>query len=118
MGRKLGAVPLWGGELGPHLTQCGQAEPYVRAKFHLDLSYRLATLHQRHRQDRQTGQQSDGIGRTVLQTVAQPCLHDVVGIQSHSASIKYHRLTVYSYCHVLCRKDTNGVKVKMASTSR
>jgi len=25
MGGKLGgAVPLWGGELGPHLTQCGE----------------------------------------------------------------------------------------------
>jgi len=24
MGRKLGDKPLWGGELGPHLTQCGQ----------------------------------------------------------------------------------------------
>ena len=24
MGRKLGAAPLWGGELAPHLIQCGQ----------------------------------------------------------------------------------------------
>jgi len=24
MDRKLGAVSLWGGELGPHLTQCDQ----------------------------------------------------------------------------------------------
>jgi len=51
------------------------AEAYLRAKFHLDPSNRLATvLHQRHRQtDRtdRTGQRSDGIGRTVLQTVAQ-----------------------------------------------
>ena len=23
MGRELGDVPLWGGELGPNLTQCG-----------------------------------------------------------------------------------------------
>jgi len=40
----------------------------------LDPSNRLATVHQRHRQDRQdmhTGQQSDSIGRTVLQTVAE-----------------------------------------------
>jgi len=55
------------------------AEAYLRAKFHLDPLNRLATIHQRHRQDRrQTGQtdrqdrqRSDSIGRTVLQTVAQ-----------------------------------------------
>jgi len=119
MGRKLGAVPLWG-ELGPNLTQSrlGQglpptkwhlnpsnrlatidmdrklgavppffggscvpisrnvagAEMYLRAKFHLDPFSRLDTMHQRYRQtgqDRQTGQRSDSIGWTVLQTVAQ-----------------------------------------------
>jgi len=47
----------------------------VLAKFHLDLSNRLATIHQRLRQtDRQTGhdrQRMDSIGRTVLQTVAK-----------------------------------------------
>jgi len=53
MGRILGAVPLWGGEVGPHLRQCGGAEAYLHAKFHLDPSNRLATIHQRHRQDRQ-----------------------------------------------------------------
>jgi len=126
------------GELGPHLTQCGQGSGYLHAKFHLDPSSRLATIDmgrglygnrhagkacahkfrkwgrllcpfgagsrspsntmwpgprstcmpsfifihptvnhntQRHRQtdreERQTGQRSDRIGRTVLQTVAQ-----------------------------------------------
>ena len=39
------------GELGPHLTQCGQAEAYLHVKFHLDPSNRLATIHQRYRQD-------------------------------------------------------------------
>ena len=46
--------------------------------FHLDPSNRLATVHERYRQDRtdrtdrQTDRQrSDSIGRTVLQTVAQ-----------------------------------------------
>jgi len=29
------------------------AEAYLRAKFHLDPSNRLVTIHQRHRQDRQ-----------------------------------------------------------------
>jgi len=66
-----GCAPLGEWELGPHLTQSGQAETYLRAKFHLDPSNRLATIHQRHRQDRQTGQRSDSLGRTVLQTVAQ-----------------------------------------------
>jgi len=32
-----------------------RAEAYLRAKFHLDPSNRLATIHQRYRQDR-TGQ--------------------------------------------------------------
>jgi len=35
MGRKLGAVPLWSRELGPHLTQCGQGRglPARRVSF-------------------------------------------------------------------------------------
>jgi len=52
-----------------------RAEAYLHAKFHLDPSNRLATVHERHRQERQTDrqdrQQSDSIGRTVLQTIAQ-----------------------------------------------
>jgi len=49
-----------------------RAEACLRAKFHLDPSNRLATVHERHRQtDRQTGQRTESIGRTVLQTVAQ-----------------------------------------------
>ena len=67
MGRKLGVVPLWG-ELGPHITQCCRGGGlYLRSKFHLDPSIRLATIHQRHRQtdrteqtDRQTGQDKTG----------------------------------------------------------
>jgi len=42
---------------------------YLHAKFHLDPSNHLATIHQRRRQtDRQ---QTDSIGRTILQMVAQ-----------------------------------------------
>jgi len=50
-----------------------RADAYLHAGLHLDPSNRLATVHQRHRKDRtgQTGQRSDSIGRTVLQTVAQ-----------------------------------------------
>ena len=44
------------------------ANAYVLAKFYLDPRNHLATIHERHRQDRQ---RSDGIGRTVLETVAQ-----------------------------------------------
>jgi len=47
------------------------AETYIHAKFHLDPSNRLATIHQRYRQTGQTGQRSDSIRRTVLQTVDQ-----------------------------------------------
>jgi len=47
------------------------AEAYLVAKFHLDPSNRLATIHQRHRQTGQTGRRSNSTaGRTVLQTVA------------------------------------------------
>ena len=70
----LGCAPLGEGELGPHLTQCGQGRGYLHAKFHLDPSNRLATVHERQRQDRtdrQDRQRTDSIGRTVLQTVAQ-----------------------------------------------
>jgi len=41
------------------------AKACLHAKFHLDPSNRLATIHQRHRQDktdRQTGQWSDSVG--------------------------------------------------------
>jgi len=49
-----------------------ELEAYLHAKFRLDPSNRLATIHQRHRQTYiQTGQRTDSIGRTVLQTVAQ-----------------------------------------------
>jgi len=47
------------------------AEAYLYAKFRLDLSNRLATIHQRYRQDRTDRQRSDSIGRTILQTVAK-----------------------------------------------
>jgi len=64
-------APLGEGELDPHLIQCGQAEAYLHAKFHLDLSNHLATVHERHRETGQDRQRSDSIGRTVLQTVTQ-----------------------------------------------
>jgi len=47
-----------------------RADAHLHAKFHLDPSNRLATIHQRYRQTGQDRQRSDSIGRTVLQTVA------------------------------------------------
>jgi len=52
MGRKLGAVPLLGREVGPYLTHGD-----LHAMFHLDSSNRLAVIQ---------WQRTDGIGRTVL----------------------------------------------------
>ena len=74
MGRKLGgAVPLWRRRSWvPIEHNVARAETYLLAKFRLDPSNRLATVHERHIQTGQTDRQwSDSIGRTVLQTVAQ-----------------------------------------------
>ena len=46
-------------------------EAYLHAKFHLDPSNRLATVHERYKQDSQDRQRTGSIGRTVLQTVGQ-----------------------------------------------
>jgi len=51
-GPKIGGCAPFGGELDPHLTQCGLAEAYLHTKWHLDPATRLATMHQHHRQDR------------------------------------------------------------------
>jgi len=77
MGRKLGAVPLWGRGSWVPIQNVTSAEAYLHAKFHFDPFNRLATIHQRHRKngtDGQTGQRSDCIRRTALQTVAQKWL--------------------------------------------
>jgi len=44
MGRKLGAVPLWGGGAGPPSISVALAEAYLRTKLHLDPFSRLATV--------------------------------------------------------------------------
>jgi len=43
MGRKLEMCPLWG-KLDPHVTQCAWAMAYLRTKWPLDPSSRLATI--------------------------------------------------------------------------
>ena len=68
-------APLGEGEWVPIQHNVARDEAYPRAKFDLDPSSRLATVHERYiqtdRQTGQTGQRSDSIGRTVLQTVAK-----------------------------------------------
>jgi len=55
MGRKLGALPILAeGRWVPIYHNVARAEAYPHAKFHIDPSNRLATVHQCHRQDRQT----------------------------------------------------------------
>ena len=77
MGRKKrggATVPLSRAAGTPSKYNVAWTEVYFRTKWRLQPSSRLATVHQRHRQDRtdrQPGQRSDSIGRTVLQTVAQ-----------------------------------------------
>jgi len=58
----MGVPPLvWEGEMGAHLTQRGQSEAYMHAKFHLDPSIRLVTVHQRYRQTGQDRQDNGPI---------------------------------------------------------
>jgi len=70
VGRKLGAAAAGGAGSRSNTMSTGP-RPTSVPPWHPDPSSRLATIHQRYRQDRQTGQRSDSIGRTVLQTVAQ-----------------------------------------------
>jgi len=75
-GRKLGVLcPLFEGSRVSIYHSVAGAETYLHAKFHLDSSNCLATILQAHRTDRQTGQRSDSMGQTVLQTVAQKSLY-------------------------------------------
>ena len=64
MGRKVGvAVPLFGGELGPHLTQWPTSLPSgILIRPTVWPQYANVT----DRQDRQRGQRADSTGRTVI----------------------------------------------------
>jgi len=55
----VGAVPLWGSELGPHLTHVARAEAYLHAKFHRDPSNSLATVRERYGQTDRTDRETD-----------------------------------------------------------
>ena len=107
------------GELDPHLTQCGRSETYLRAKFHLDPFNRLATVHQRHRQtDRtwtrqdRTGQRTDSIGRTVLQTVAQKLqLLPAISASRPVRDLSSPRVGVSASCPVTGYWTTRGYRL-------
>jgi len=102
-----GLCPFGGVELDPHLTQCGQAEAYMHAKFHLDPSNRFATVHERHRQ---TGRRTDSIGRTVLQTVAQKAswtLWCYTAITRPSAIAE--KIVPHASVHSLLMQHCNGI---------
>jgi len=65
------------GEAGSPLTQCGRAEACLHVKWHLDhppFGHNTPTS-----RTEQTGQRPDGIGRTVLQTVAPKLASFVCG---------------------------------------
>jgi len=83
-------APLWEGDLSPHLTQGGQDQGLLHAKFHRDPSNRLATtpmLETGHTwQDRQW---SNSIGQTILQTIAQiPHFRTSTGIFNPNLMVK------------------------------
>jgi len=88
---------------------------YLHAKFHLDASNRLATVHQTYRHDRQTDRQtdrlrSDSIGRIVLQTVAQKCAK-AFGHDGATYAVRQNQL---SHIHVIhrTRKTVERLEVR------
>jgi len=76
----VGMCPFGGGELGPHLTQCGQGRVLPACQVSswsvqpFGHSARTSQTDRQDRQDRTDRQRSDSIWRTVLQTVAQKTL--------------------------------------------
>jgi len=75
-----GLCPLFGGKLGPHLTQCGRGRGLspCQVSSRSIQPFRHSTPTSQTDRTGRTGQRSDGIGRTVLQTVAQKCVLYVV----------------------------------------
>ena len=96
MGRKLGAVPLWGGGAGsPSNTMWPGPRPTSMPGFIL---IRPTVWPQctnvTDRQDRQTDKQrTDSIGRTVLQTVAQTVNQTINNCTELSVSARLHVTT-------------------------
>jgi len=91
-----------------------RAEAYLHAKFHLDPSNRLATIHQRYSQtgqtDRQDRQRIDSIGRTVLQTVAQKLILCRGWIQDVLVTVVCGMLTGRSYKHATAEDGSATIR--------
>jgi len=96
------------GELCPLLTQCrlGRGLPLYRvASCSIQPFGHKLTIHQRNIQNRQTGQWSDSIGRTVLQTVAQ------ISLNCHN-SATVGRIAIMTHFDLLKRGDGQKFDLK------
>jgi len=71
-----GCAPLGEGEMGIHLTQCGQGRGLPACQLpSFILIHPTVWPQYTNVADRQDRQRSDSVGRTVLQTVAQKLFH-------------------------------------------
>jgi len=99
-GPKIGVcVPLGEGELGRHLTQCGQGRGLSACQVS-SLSVQPFDHSARTSQTGQTGQTdkgTDSIGRTVLHTVAQKCLYLTLHAVYSDACSYYSKMTLTLY---------------------
>jgi len=68
----------------------------------------LATVHERHRQDRTDRQRTDSIGRTVLQTVAQKR-------KKHGKSVRNVFRPLLLRCGLLLQAEWRGLSVAIVS---
>jgi len=113
MGRKLGAPPPLGeGSWIPICHNVARAETYLRAKFHLDPSNRLATIHQRHRQDRQTTVAQKRVDRSegsrpirrMTCFCARSCL---LGVAIIAPALKYFVALIFNAINSVTRQRLN-----------
>jgi len=104
-GPKIEGVPIWGTGAGSPSNNVASAGSYLQAKFHFDPSNRLATIHRRYRQERQTRQtdkqRSNSIWQAVLQTVAQN-LGRFGHLFFHWLNVKLLCFHIYRYGPILC----------------
>jgi len=97
MAENWGLSPYGGGGAGSPSNNVANVA-YLQAKFHLDPSNRLATIHQHYRQtDRQW---SDSTGRTVLQTVAQKSKNRHISATVIPIATNFDMLTHSDSCNI------------------
>ena len=113
-----GLCPCRGGEVGPHLTQCGQGRGLPACQGTSGSVQPFGHSARTSKTDRQDIQRSDSIGRTVLQTVAQKlssnrqtcatrCVTPTV-LQSVLMSSSKERVRIVALCIGTC---ASGVKL-------